>query len=487
MNVATGPALGSGLGLLAGDFPLVPACLGNADAVRASAAKLGGCASLLYDVSGRVEVSASLVGDRWTGEARDLFEAAATEAVRAGRDSARTLQITANAALAYAADLEAAQHRLAVLRRDHASAIASLVAPAAVLPDDRQDLVRIIAAARHEIDALSAAAMRLARRLEASDPATRSLLPFLVDVKEGVSAVVGVGGLARDVARVAAVGEAAASAANASVAASAANASVATSAAAVSAVSAASGADAGAALASAVDDVNRSLVPASWIAKLPGAATSGVLRVLGPGVTAVEAGKDLVIGDPDHDGWRDVATRGMGGVGAGGAVVLLSGMGAPVTVFVAAGAVTAYGAWKVGTAVYDHRRVIARGAALAVDRGVVRPLRALWGSPAVQGAAAEVSRKADEVARSAPVEAVTQAVGSVVESAPVHAVVDGVDRLAERIADSEPVHRAAETLDAGWDAVTSAVGDLVADEPEATADTEPAPHLSQASRDTMAG
>lgn len=108
--------------------------------------------------------------------------------------------------------------------------------------------------------------------------------------------------------------------------------------------------------------------------------------------TVIEGSGDLLHGDPDHPGARDVATRVMGGVGAGGAATLLlagSTLG-PVGLGVAGAAVSAYGVYKLGCAAYDNREAI-KGAASAVwDR--TERFRDAVGQ--------DVSKKADEVKRS---------------------------------------------------------------------------------------
>jgi len=66
-----------------------------------------------------------------------------------------------------------------------------------------------------------------------------------------------------------------------------------------------------------------------------------------------------------HEGWRDPATRVAGAVGVAGAGALLVSASpllftlGPVGVAVAAAAVLAYGAWSIGSFVYDNRKAIA--------------------------------------------------------------------------------------------------------------------------------
>lgn len=109
----------------------------------------------------------------------------------------------------------------------------------------------------------------------------------------------------------------------------------------------------------------------------PGGAgvAQAVLRRVGLGATLVGGVSDLVHGEPGHGSARSLTTRALGGVAAVGSGALLAqgaGLavaGGPVTLAVAGTVVTAYGVWKVGTAIYDHRAAIVRAATTAA-RGV---------------------------------------------------------------------------------------------------------------------
>lgn len=109
-----------------------------------------------------------------------------------------------------------------------------------------------------------------------------------------------------------------------------------------------------------------------------GAGGAGAARAvwgrIGLGATLVGGASDLIHGEEGHGGARSLATRAFGGLAAAGSGALLAQgagfavAGGPVTLAVAGTAVTAYGVWKVGTAIYDHRAAIAR-AATTVVRG----------------------------------------------------------------------------------------------------------------------
>lgn len=128
---------------------------------------------------------------------------------------------------------------------------------------------------------------------------------------------------------------------------------------------------------------------------VPGAETAGLLDRLGVlktvggrvnlGMTAWEGFGDLRNGDPEHPGFRDVATRVAGAAGGVGAVVLLASAANPVGMAL----VTGYGAYKLGTWVYDHRDDIKRVATNAWNRV----------APAVAAGRDAVVEKAHEVGR----------------------------------------------------------------------------------------
>lgn len=76
-------------------------------------------------------------------------------------------------------------------------------------------------------------------------------------------------------------------------------------------------------------------------------------------ITGITAAKDAIFGT-GYEGWRDIAGRGFGAVGAIGAGVLLVGgtaLAAPVATAAAIG-VAAYGVWSAGNYVYDNRAAI---------------------------------------------------------------------------------------------------------------------------------
>lgn len=108
----------------------------------------------------------------------------------------------------------------------------------------------------------------------------------------------------------------------------------------------------------------------------------------------IDAARDAVIGDPAHPGWRDVVTRAAGAAGALGGGALLVGVSSPIGAGVAAAAVTGYGLWKLGTAIWDHRHTVGRAWSSVVDatRGMV-----LRGISRVRLASSGVARQAREV------------------------------------------------------------------------------------------
>ena len=118
-------------------------------------------------------------------------------------------------------------------------------------------------------------------------------------------------------------------------------------------------------------------------------------------MTAWEGVQDVVRGDPEHPGFRDVATRVAGAGGAVGAGLLLAGAATPVGMAL----VTGYGAYKLGTWVYDHREDIKRVATQVWQRV----------SPAVeagrQAVAGAVDAAAETVAAGAA--AVTEKAGAI--------------------------------------------------------------------------
>lgn len=115
-------------------------------------------------------------------------------------------------------------------------------------------------------------------------------------------------------------------------------------------------------IAEAVESLRGGARPWGLGAVPPQVAT--VARRASLALTVTDGAHDVLHGDPQHPGWRDVTTRAMGGLGAVGGVGLLATTN-PIGLGVAAGAVTAYGVWKVGVAIWDHREAIADGARAA--------------------------------------------------------------------------------------------------------------------------
>lgn len=99
-----------------------------------------------------------------------------------------------------------------------------------------------------------------------------------------------------------------------------------------------------------------------------------VLRRGSAAVTLHDAGLDVVRGDAEHPGWRDVATRGMGVVGVGGSAALLIGVANPLGAGLAVTAVAGYAAWKAGVAIYDNWPTI-KGGALTAGRWIGQQAR----------------------------------------------------------------------------------------------------------------
>lgn len=93
-------------------------------------------------------------------------------------------------------------------------------------------------------------------------------------------------------------------------------------------------------------------------------------------LTAMSGIGDVISGG-GYDGWRDPVTRVAGAAGAGGAVLLMVSTTpylvtlGPVGAAIAGAAVLAYGAWIIGSFVYDHRQAIGEFLGRARD-GVVR-------------------------------------------------------------------------------------------------------------------
>ncbi len=152
--------------------------------------------------------------------------------------------------------------------------------------------------------------------------------------------------------------------------------------------------------------------------------------------TVVEGAYDLVAGDPDHPGWRDATTRIMGGAGAAGGGVILSGLVAnPIGLGVAAGAVTGYGLWKLGTAIYDNWDSIVGGVQAAGRVGmrvVAHASMAVNRGREAVGQAAQRLRAAADRARTAMSEKARETGAAVADraNAAATAVADGVRGLA---------------------------------------------------------
>lgn len=112
--------------------------------------------------------------------------------------------------------------------------------------------------------------------------------------------------------------------------------------------------------------------PLPGIPQLPSAALAAARR-LSLAAGTVDAARDALTGDPTHPGWRDVLTRAAGAAGALGGGALLVGVSSPIGAGVAATAVTGYGLWKLGTAIWDHRHTVGRAWSTLVEtsRGLV--------------------------------------------------------------------------------------------------------------------
>lgn len=157
--------------------------------------------------------------------------------------------------------------------------------------------------------------------------------------------------------------------------------------------------------------------------------------------TVVEGMHDVVAGEPDHPGWRDATTRIMGGAGAAGGGVILSGLVAnPIGLGVAAGAVTGYGLWKLGTAIYDNWDSIVGGAQAAGRVGlrvVANASMALnRGREAVAAAATRLREAADRARESIKTKA-RESAAAVAEraEAAVTAVADGARQAGSALAE----------------------------------------------------
>lgn len=123
-------------------------------------------------------------------------------------------------------------------------------------------------------------------------------------------------------------------------------------------------------------------------------------------MTIKDGVSDLVTGEPDHPGVRNVATRVAGAAGATGGVILLASATNPVGMAL----ITGYGAYKVGTWVYDHREDIKRVATNAWRR--VAPVLA-----AGRDAVAEKAGQVRDAAGAAVGRAVSDAGGAVRDKA----------------------------------------------------------------------
>ncbi|MCB1254372.1 MAG: hypothetical protein KDB39_14265 [Austwickia sp.] len=127
------------------------------------------------------------------------------------------------------------------------------------------------------------------------------------------------------------------------------------------------------------------------------ALVKGALGRINLAMTAKEGVLDAWNGDPDHPGFRDVTTRVAGAGGAIGAGMLLVSATNPVGMTL----VTAYGAYKAGTWIYDHREDIKRVATQAWQRV----------APAVEAAKEAVTERVE-----AAKEAVTERVETAQEA-----------------------------------------------------------------------
>ncbi|HYO86751.1 MAG TPA: WXG100 family type VII secretion target [Dermatophilaceae bacterium] len=167
-----------------------------------------------------------------------------------------------------------------------------------------------------------------------------------------------------------------------------------------------------------------------------------LLRRAGLVGTVLEGGRDLVVGDLERPGWRDVTARVAGGIGAGGAGWLLVVGSSGVGTGVAAVAVTGYGLWKLGTAVYDNREAIAGGVRAAAQ------VATLFARQAGEAGALAIDRGADAVRRGAA------------------RLRDGGERLRDRLeqarlAVTDGLSRAGDAARAGADGVRDGLSDAV--------------------------
>ncbi len=351
------------------------ALLGDVGEVRRTAGLLRQRGSGLEAHADEVSRAAAELGSAWSGAASMAFGGAAAGVRRGAVAAAGELRALAEASMRYADHLEDAQAQLGVLARHETRALQPSLGSVAWpdLGDDRgQDVAQGHGEGRARLAAVQAVAdehrratQDLARALRDSDPEA-AIPAALADV----AGVWELKGIARDGVQVVARGLA--------------TAALWRSAATLGAIHRVAGGApllaGGRVAASAAAARSRAVVALQQLHGGPfrpgvmGAARTVVGKV-GLGATFVGGTSDLMRGDREHVGARSVATRVMGGVGAAGSGVLLAHgvgvavAGGPVTLAIAGTAVTAYGAWKLGTSIYDHRQALARAATASVGRG----------------------------------------------------------------------------------------------------------------------
>ncbi|MEP7160282.1 MAG: WXG100 family type VII secretion target [Dermatophilaceae bacterium] len=351
------------------------ALLGDVEEMRRAAGLLQQRGGGLDAHADEVSRAAAQLGAAWSGAASMAFGGAAAGVRRGAVTAAGELRALAEASMRYADRLEDAQTQLGALTRREARALQPSLGPVAspglgvdldqAVARGRDDVRACLAAAQAVADEHRRATQDLARALGDSDPAA-AIPAALADVAGAWE----LRGIAKDGVQVLSQGLA--------------TATLWRSAATLGAIQRVAGSapllEGGRMAASAAAAHGRAAAALQQLHGGPfrpgaiGAARTVVGKV-GLGATLVGGTSDLVRGDREHLGVRSVATRVMGGVGAAGSGVLLAqgaGLvvaGGPVTLAIAGTAVTAYGVWKVGTSIYDHRQALARAATASVGRG----------------------------------------------------------------------------------------------------------------------
>lgn len=375
---------------------------GDPAALRQAAASLGRSADALtahgQDVGARVvEVSSG-----WTGAAAMAFDGGAAAVRRAAEHAGGQLREVSTAVRRHAEQLEAAQARLRVAAAREEDSLADATRWAAARRDGVSDPVAALClqaatdqarAARVVADQAraecAASARDLARVLRETDPDS-AVLAGLGDL----GGVWPLRGILVDAATVARHGLATATLWDSAL-------TMRRITAAAGGAPLLAGGRAERALGHASARAAQALTRLHGGSVGPGGAgvAQAVLRRVGLGATLVGGVSDLVHGEPGHGSARSLTTRALGGVAAVGSGALLAqgaGLavaGGPVTLAVAGTVVTAYGVWKVGTAIYDHRAAIARAATTAV-RGIQTV-----GRRATHEAARRLARAADDAGR----------------------------------------------------------------------------------------